>query len=159
NQFWRAGTLRLYDYERGTYRHALIDGVYWHMQFPTCWCAGRTPDDVVGRVEAAYRGALVAGCPAAAEEAVFAQAVVQAAAYWVCVTLVRGLGFALAKDERWGLATMRPRLVTRLDTFARLAETRGHLAHTAQLARQVSAELRRRWPARQCELAMYAAFQ
>src|SRR5262249_58847465 len=60
NQVWRAGTgpgpgadtdtLRLYDYERCTYRHALIDGVYAHMQFPTCWCAGCTPDHVVAPV-------------------------------------------------------------------------------------------------------------
>jgi hypothetical protein len=159
NQFWRAGTLRLYDYERGAYRHALIDGVYPHMQFPTCWCAGRMPDDVVARVEAAYRSALLEGCPAAGDDRVFAQAVVQAAAYWVCVTLERGLGLALAKDVRWGLATMRPRLVTRAEAFARLAEARGYLPHTAHLAYQLSAELRQRWPAKQCELAMYPAFQ
>jgi hypothetical protein len=159
NQFWRVGTLRLYDYEQGAYRHALIDGVYAHMQLPTCWCAGRTPDDVVARVEAAYRGALVEGCPAAADDALFAQAVVQAAAYWVYVTLVRGLALALAKDERWGLTTMRPRLITRLDGFTRLAETHGYLPHTAYLARQLRTALREHWTAKKCELALYPAFQ
>ena len=60
---------------------------------------GAHAEDVVAQVETAYRGALVEGCPAAVDHALFAQAVTQAAAYWVCAMLARCQRFALAKGE------------------------------------------------------------
>ena len=32
------GRVRLHDLEFGAFRHALRDGVYGRMRFPTCWC-------------------------------------------------------------------------------------------------------------------------
>src|SRR5262249_31297793 len=52
------GHIRLIDYEWARPSHALLDGIYWRMGFPTCWCAGRTPVDICTRVDAVYRAEL-----------------------------------------------------------------------------------------------------
>jgi hypothetical protein len=49
------GSIRLIDYEFAQPSHALLDGIYWRIGFPTCWCAGRVPNDVATRVDAVYR--------------------------------------------------------------------------------------------------------
>src|SRR5262245_50381734 len=46
--------IRLIDYEFARPCHALLDGIYWRMGFPTCWCAGRTPAHVPRRIDAAH---------------------------------------------------------------------------------------------------------
>lgn len=154
------GMVRLIDFEMGAYRHAMIDGVYGLMQFPTCWCAGRIPDAVLARMGATYRGALASGCPAAEDGALWHQAVTNASGYWVLHALSWLLDGALNEDEEWGIAWVRPRLVARLEAFARVVAERGdHLPALAGLAIQLSATLRRRWPAGRCELALYPAFR
>lgn len=52
------GELRLIDFDIGEYRHALRDGVYGRIHFPTCWCVNRIPAPIIKRMEAAYRAAL-----------------------------------------------------------------------------------------------------
>ncbi len=70
---------KLFDFEFGAYRHALIEGVYAHMPFPTCWCVSRLPAHVVHRMETSYRMELARECPAAHNDRLFAQAVAAAA--------------------------------------------------------------------------------
>ncbi len=36
--------MRVFDFEHGRFGHALIDGVYGRMRFPSCWCAGQMPE-------------------------------------------------------------------------------------------------------------------
>ena len=55
--------IRLIDYEFARPSHALLDGIYWRIGFPTCWCAGRTPADIAGRVDAVYRAELSTAIP------------------------------------------------------------------------------------------------
>ena len=50
------GSVRLIDYEHARPSHALLDGIYWQIGFPTCWCAGRVPADVARRIADVYRG-------------------------------------------------------------------------------------------------------
>ena len=47
--------LRLFDYEFGNFRHALLDGVYGWIRFPTCWCVRDIPASVVSEMETVYR--------------------------------------------------------------------------------------------------------
>jgi hypothetical protein len=76
------GKLRLLDFEHARYRHALLDGVYGRIHFPTCWCVNRTPAHLPARMEAAYRAELQNGCPEAADDTLFGHAVVVACAFW-----------------------------------------------------------------------------
>lgn len=71
---------KLLDFEFGAYRHALIEGVYARMPFPTCWCVSRLPARVIDRMETSYRRELAKGCPAARDDQLFAQAVAAACA-------------------------------------------------------------------------------
>lgn len=154
----RDGSVRLIDFEFGGYRHALIDGMYGWMQFPTCWCAGGIPDGALARMEAAYRAELARGCPAADNDALWQRSVAQAAAYWMLTALWWLLSEMLDSDREWGIAWVRPRVIARLGAFARIARARGQLPALAAFAGRLGAELERRWPAERHALALYPAF-
>jgi hypothetical protein len=64
----------------------------------------------------------------------------------------------LERDDRWGLATLRQRLVARAELFAALADERGHLPEVGRVLGRVAAVLRERWTAFE-ELPPYAAFR
>ena len=61
NVLYVDGTARVIDYEFAERGHALWDAAHWRLGFPTCWCAGRVPPEVVARIELAYREELVRG--------------------------------------------------------------------------------------------------
>lgn len=157
NVLYTGGQVRLIDFECGHFGHALRDGAYGRMCFPTCWCANRLPDALVGQMEAAYRTALVPGCPAAEDDRLFADALVGACGYWVLRTLVQHLPSALDEDSRWGIATIRPRLMSRLEAFITTAEAYSCLPAMRGTAHRVLEALRQRWPATQ-RLPVYPAF-
>jgi hypothetical protein len=62
------GRIRLIDYEWARPSHALLDGIYWKTGFPTCWCAGRTPDDIAAGVDAVYRAEIAHSIPLALDQ-------------------------------------------------------------------------------------------
>src|SRR5262249_17518841 len=106
------GALKLVDFEFGAYRHALIDGVYGRICFPTCWCVNRLPSSVAQEMEAAYRTALSQSCPAAADDRAFAHGIVAACVYWALRTCqFAPLTILLDRDADWGIATMRQRVL------------------------------------------------
>ena len=158
NVVYTGAEVRLIDFEFGRFGHALCDGTYGRMLFPTCWCANRLPERVVAQMEAVYRTALVPGCSAAADDRLFADALVDACGYWVLRTLVRHLPQALDEDRPWGIATIRPRLISRLEAFLTTAEASHRLPAMRGTAHRVLETLRRRWPATP-PLALYPAFR
>jgi hypothetical protein len=158
NVVYPGAAVRLLDFECGRFGQALCDGTYGRMLFPTCWCANRLPETVVTQMETVYRAALVPGCPAAADEHLFEDALVDACGYWVLRTLVRHLPQALYEDRPWGIATIRPRLVSRLEAFITTAEAYHRLPAMRGTAHRVLEALRRRWPATP-PLALYPAFR
>ncbi|HEY3283156.1 MAG TPA: phosphotransferase [Armatimonadota bacterium] len=153
------GGLRLIDFEFGAYRHALLDGVYGRLPFPTCWCANRLPSEIPSRMEAAYRAELVKGCPEASADALFLRAVVEATAHWTCNTTGWHLPGALEGDHEWGVSTMRQRVLLRLDNLAVLTEESGHLEPLGAGARAMAQRLRAVWPADIVEMPLYPAFR
>jgi hypothetical protein len=160
NWLLTAQGIRLLDFEMGEYRHALIDGVYGRVHFPTCWCVNRLPPAISLDMEAAYRAALRPGCPAAADDRLFAQAVVEACAYWAIHTLAinGGLAALLAADKEWGVATVRQRALFRLDLVARLTATHGYLEALGATFARIGATLHARWPDLPA-LPLYPAFR
>jgi hypothetical protein len=44
-------TIKLFDFETGSFCHALTEGVYGRIHFPTCWCVNRLPEPIVQRME------------------------------------------------------------------------------------------------------------
>ena len=153
------GSLRLFDFEFGAFRHALHDGVYGRVPFPTCWCVNRLPEEIPPRMEAVYRAELVKGCPEAADDTLFHGAVVEAAAHWILDTTGWHLSNALKEDSEWGIATVRQRLLLRLDNLAALTEEFGHLESLAPTARDIAARLRALWPPEADQMPLYPAFR
>ena len=157
NVFLSGDQVHLIDFEFGRFGHALIDATYGRMMFPTCWCANRLPAALISQMESAYRAELVIGCPEAEDDRVFNTALVQVCAFWVLNTLGWHLEGALREDRTWGIATIRSRLLARLEAFLTIAEELGNLPAVRGTAERLLAVLRKRWPEAQ-PLRLYPAF-
>ena len=158
NLFLSGDRVHLIDFEFGRFGHALIDGAYGRMMFPTCWCANRLPDAVLARFEAAYRDELVRGCPEAHDDRVFATALGHTCAFWLVNTVGWHLNGALDDDRTWGIATVRSRLIARLETFLALSGDHARLPATRDMAERLLVTLRSRWPETPT-LPLYPAFR
>jgi len=150
--------MRLFDFEWAGFRHALLDGVYWTVPFPTCWCVSRLPDALLPRLDAAYRAELARGCPEASDDERFYRVVALACAAWLVSTVRWQLEQALEADREWGISTIRQRQLLRLDRFARVAEQFGALEATGATARELARRLRDRWPP-EAEMPLYLPFR
>jgi Phosphotransferase enzyme family len=158
NVFWNGEELRLIDFEFGGFGHALTDAAYGRMLFPSCWCANRLPTGLVSRMEAAYRSELVKGCPEAQDDRVFEAALVAVCGFWLLSTLSRQLAKAMQADRTWGIATVRQRLLARLEAFITTAEEFDQLPALRGMASRSLEILRKAWPDTP-QLPMYPAFQ
>ncbi|PYN25949.1 MAG: hypothetical protein DMD99_06945 [Candidatus Rokuibacteriota bacterium] len=147
----------LIDFEFGRFGHALIDATYGRMMFPTCWCANRLPGALISRMESAYRAELVKGCPEAQDDRVFETALVRVCAFWLLNTLGWHLDGALREDRTWGIATVRSRLLGRLEAFLALAGALTQLPAVQGLAERLLEVLGERWPEAP-PLPLYPAF-
>lgn len=153
-------TLKLIDFENGAFRHALLDAVYGRMLFPTCWQVGQLPHRLVQQMEAAYRAELVQGCPEAANETRFSQELVHACAYWVLLLCqFNTLSLLLRRDQRWGPATMRQRVLARFAQFAQTTAEFSYLETLGQVFAALASHLQGQWPAEATQLPLYAAFR
>ncbi len=149
--------VRLIDFEFAMPGHALQDAVYWRIGFPTCWCAGRVPQEVAARAEAAYRteaGRLIAE---ARDAVAFRRESAFIAAAWLLTSLDWRLDSALAEDGTWGIASMRSRLLWYLDATIAMTEDADILPGLRSVARDWLGTLRARWPASE-SLGLYPAF-
>ena len=156
NCLWVGAEMKLLDFEFGAFRHALLDGVYGRIHFPSCWCVNRLPAPIYRRMEQVYRAELVQGCPLAADDLIFYRAVVEACACHLLYSLYLP---SLEEDGQWGIATHRQRALVRLDCFAAATETFNHLEALGDLARELATALRRRWPAAADAMPLYPAFR
>lgn len=159
NMFFIGEDVRLFDFEGGSFGHALIDASYARIPFPTCWCCNRIPQPVVLKLEAAYRTELMRGCPAAADDRLFAQGLGDACSY----ALLEWLRwwetpFTSMEDHRWGLASIRSRILVRLETLINTASEFDLLPHLRTSASQLLATLQTHWSDAE-PLPFYPAFR
>lgn len=156
NCLWVGQEMKLLDFEFGGFRHALLDGVYGRIHFPSCWCVNRLPQRVYERMEQVYRAELVKGCPAASDDAAFNRAVVEACAWQALRSFFMR---ALDEDGQWGIATHRQRALVRLDRLAEATEAFEHCQALGAMARDFAMALRQRWPKEADEMPYYPAFR
>ncbi len=153
-------TDRLLDFEFAGAGHALVDGVYGRVPFPTCWCIGRLPEHVSQAMERAYRTELAHGCPAARDDARYARAVAEACAHWLVDWWLRSpMARLLEEDFEWGTGTDRQRLLVRLEVVTQVTREAGHLEALGDQAEAMSHTLHDRWDANLAPLPLYPAFQ
>ncbi len=151
--------LRLFDFEHGGFRHALIDGMYGRLPFPTCWCANRLPVFLPSQMEAAYRAELATACPEANEDAVFYREATAICAHWLLTTLDWHFENTLKEDEKWGVSSLRQRFVLRLQNFADTSEEWGHLRAFGHTAREMAVRLEALWGESVEPMPLYPAFR
>ncbi len=149
--------VRLVDYEFAQPSHALLDGIYWRIGFPTCWCAGRVPDDVARRIDAAYRAEIARVIPQARDDTAYQNEVAHVAVIWLLRSLWWRLDGALEEDRRWGTWSVRGRLLWYLEAVIAMTQASHALPGIRAAAHAWLAELRTRWPDA-APLGFYPAF-
>ena len=112
----------LVDFEFTRPGHALHDATYWHMGFPSCWCAGAVPPTVREEADARYRALLAPVVPAARDDALWDGELARACALQLVLSAPRVLDGAAGDDGPWGTAGYRARLLHWFDTCAVLLD-------------------------------------
>jgi hypothetical protein len=155
-----AGELRLFDFEFAAFRHAFFDAAYARAPFPTCWCANRLPEYLIPLLEAEYRAKIVGVIPEAMDDAWFGRAMTETCAYWLIRTAVDfdQVNEAMREDRTWGIATIRQRVLHRLDVFSRLAIANQHLEALAAYTTSLRDRLEALWAGLE-PMPLYPAFR
>jgi len=158
NIFITGKDVRLIDFEFAHYGHALTDAVYGRMLFPTCWCCNRLPPQIVLSMETAYRTELARALPQAQDDAVYEGEMLYACAHWALRTLSWQLERTLKEDSQWGIATVRSRVLARLEAFISISKASGQFPGLRGVMSSVLDALRQRWPETE-PLPLYPAFR
>ena len=108
NVLLSAAGCRLIDYERTSVASAALDFAYLLSPFPSCWCFGLLPADLVAAATAAYEDAVTAA--GVVLDDAWSEAVVAALALFTAVRVGDRRGGALDDGTVWGTTTARPRL-------------------------------------------------
>ena len=158
------GDICFIDFEKGCFRHPLLDLAYLHMPFPTCWCVNRLPDIAVTHAETAYRARIVTVCPEFADDDVFCTELARCCAFWAIRSLFlrpdKGfdLPAVLIADAAWGRASLRQRHVLRLQNAATLCARTAHLSALGAAFQRLGELLAGRWGAA-AGMPLYPAFR
>ncbi|MCW3094887.1 MAG: phosphotransferase [Chthonomonadaceae bacterium] len=158
NVFYHAPELRLIDFEFSYFGHALHDGLYGRLPFPTCWCANTVPPEIVRKMESVYRSEFSRGCPEILDDRHFSREASVVAAYWAFNSLRWSLKDALEQDGNWGIAGTRARILSRLLMFLDTAQSADQMPALCDVYAKVCAELQRQWP-EATPLPVYPAFR
>jgi Ser/Thr protein kinase RdoA (MazF antagonist) len=137
------------DFEFAHFGHGLVDAVGARMAFPQAYHGRRSPLRAIEQLEHAYREALAAAVPEAADDERFMEAVVQACAHWA-LSRVRGVRVTYdQKPDRTPEQIIESlgRTVTYLRAFIATAEKAGRETALRTTLREVVDALHTRWPA------------
>lgn len=149
--------LRLIDFEWGRVRNALLDGTYFRMGWPTCWCAKALPNELITHLEALYREQLMTKIPAARDDKAYQNAYTNACAFWMLSNLDRidkvmesdrcGGSGPTPKNSKWDPQKnlVRPRILTRIQAFINVSEGQVEFQNIRFMAQKILEELQRRW--------------
>ena len=124
------GVCHIFDFEFATGGPVALDAVYLVAPFPSCWCFAPLPQTVVANAVAVYRSVL----PLDERE-------LDAAVVAVAVSALGRLDRIRAKDDSWGLTSMRPRLLRWLEA----CEHQQAFPAAARAASRLVTRLRAEW--------------
>jgi hypothetical protein len=157
NLFDQGDRYRFIDFEWGHFGHALLDGVYPRMLWPSCWCANRLPAATLAALELRYRAELSRGCVEAQDDAIWEPALAHMCAVTLLNRLAWDLERGLTDDRKRGLATIRQRTLAQLETLVLTCEMTGAMPVLRGVAEQLFGLLEARWAGTPA-LPLYPAF-
>jgi len=150
-----SGKLRLFDFNAGGLRHALIEGMPGRM---TWGCMMRIPRRVVSLMERSYQTRLAEVYAGAADDRLFRRCMAEAGARWNIFHVIHRLPDALENDRQRGPTTLRQQTLAWIEAFAELSEEVGQMEALGESAREMAERLRKLWPADVSRLPYYPAF-
>ena len=121
NLFVRKGKVLIFDFESGHYGHIFLDLACLRMNFPSCWCAQRLPNQLIIQFEQEYRKQFPPDYSYINEDNIFYPQLALCCAYWLFKTLANRLPEALKNDKQWGISSIRQRILAQLSSFKKLA--------------------------------------
>lgn len=164
------GQLQLIDFEACKYRNALLDATHLRMSMPTAWCAKSIPEDIIDKVEEQYREILKKHIPAAKNDKLYQNAYTDACAYYALHAMAI-IGKCLNENPVWGTNPvqagliwdpgtnlLRSRVLSRLETFIKVAEKYNLYPDLRQTANNLLEKLNTKWP-KDKPLEYYPAFR
>jgi hypothetical protein len=158
NCLYANGRLHLLDFEGGRFDHALKEGVYGRVPFPTCRCVYRLPTHIALHMEEVYRQELVKGCAEAADDKIFYRAIVETCTFWMLdIFHTFPLTKLMAQDYKGVAATARQRIIMRAELLVQTIAQFEHLEAIGATMQCIVAKLRVLWP-EATEIACYPAF-
>ena len=110
-------------------------------------------------MEVAYRIELIKGCPEAAKDKHFYEAIVQACAFWSIKMTWASLSYLLQKDKNWGIATLRQRVLLRFHIIISLTKRFSHLEALGSTFYDMERKLLTLWPDETHTIPYYPAFR
>jgi hypothetical protein len=149
------GVPRLFDFNAGGFRHALIEGMPGRM---TWGCMMRLPAHILPSMDEAYQTRLKQKYPEISDET-FRQAMVEAGARWHILHVVHRLPDALTGDRQRGPTTLRQQVIAWLIAFADLSEEFCAMRALGVSARRMVERLGGIWSAEVSNLPYYPAFR
>jgi hypothetical protein len=149
------GVPRLFDFNAGGFRHAVIEGMPGRM---TWGCMMRIPASVLPLMDAAYYTQLTQAHPEISE-GMFRQAMTEAGARWHIFHIIHRLPDALLSDRQRGPTTLRQQLVAWLMAFINLSEEFCGTPALGRSARQMLERLSSIWSVEASSLPYYPAFR
>jgi hypothetical protein len=150
------GHLRLYDFDCGQFRHALLEGVPGQS---TWGCLMRIPLAIARQMEQVYRTILAASHPQVQDDRSFRQAFAAAHARWHLFHVLHRLPSCLLQDAPRGPTTRRQQFLAWLDTFVAITEEASAMLALGAVARALAERLHRQWSLEGAQLPYYPAFQ
>jgi hypothetical protein len=155
------GRWRLIDFEAAIFRHALLEGVFPRLFFPTSGLKYmlRLPEDVWRQAEAAYRAALSRSLPDAADDALYGAGLTAACAFWTLSFCHKWLERAIAGDDPVEVMTrIRQCTIACFEQFVITTNEFQNLTHLGKMFEGLAAKLRTQWSEEACLLPAYPAF-
>lgn len=149
------GQPRLFDFNAGGLRHALIEGMPGRM---TWGCMMRIPARLLPAMDAAYQSEIMRKHPEISHQ-MFRRARVEAGARWHILHVVHRLPEALISDRQRGMTTLRQQVIAWLAAFANLSEEFCGMTALGASARRMVERLSSMWPAEASHMPFYPAFR
>lgn len=157
NVFDYPDRLLLIDFEWASVGSALLDAAYPRMNMPSGWCAGQFPENLLDAAESIYRDEMEKLIPEAKDDKIYFEAYAEACAAHILNQSMCFIPRVFEKDDAWGIASVRSRVLSHLKTFINIAEKRETLPTLKSLATEIVALLERKW-AESKPLDLYPAF-
>lgn len=148
----------LIDFESAWPGHALLDTSYLWMGFPSCWCAGRLTEALGRQAERAYLRALNSMDRFSFDESSYQLELAHICAAQMLKRTARVLSEALASDWKWGIATVRDRILWWLRSSCNVMGQAQALPGLNALAESWAKDLEDRWISSEI-LGYYPAFE